>query len=69
MADYIKHTELADTTVQQPEYARVPGFRWDLRVLLKKEFEYESLHMDPSNPLSVDSARQTLYTQGKLDHR
>jgi len=69
LAEYIKHGELKGKHIELPEYAREPGFTWNLRSLMKPEHAGEDCLLDPSSPDSIASARESLYALGKLDKR
>lgn len=68
-ADYIRHTELQGITVGLPAYAGVPGFTWDMQVLLKDEHRGEGCVMEPASVVSVEAAREKMEVMGKLDAR
>lgn len=67
MARYLKAD--GDTVLSLPEYATKPGFKWDLKVLLKENAKLTKLEMNPSRAESVLEARKTLKEHGRLDPR
>ena len=69
LARYIKHGNLHDMNIDLPAYSTVPGFTWKLHVLLRRDAAVKECIMDPTNELSIASARETLYANGVLDPR
>jgi hypothetical protein len=69
--EYIKHSEdsRAGTEIALPAYASVPGFTWNLKVLLKPEHKDEVCILEPGSSTSVQATRERLRQIGKLDPR
>lgn len=51
---------LESVVISPPQYATVPGFRYQLKSLFPREAEVQDLKMDVSDPVSVASARIAL---------
>ncbi len=67
LAQYIQHGDLSSLNLSLPSYSMVPEFKWDLTSLLGPEAEVDILTMDPSSTASIDTARDMLHAQSRLD--
>lgn len=68
-AQYLTQKDLNGKAIALPLYAQVPGFTWDVSVLLHDGASIDRCSFDPRSSLSVQNARETLYKHGKLDPR
>lgn len=59
---------LGDVKIDHPSYSRLPGFRWELKHLLKADDDSQlTTTFDPNDLHQVDDARSLLEGQSLLD--